>query len=164
MKTLVVGAVVASFLTSAVASTAMAETPTRMQFVEKASASDTFEIDAAQLMVTSSNPAIKTFAKRMLIDHANSTMMVKAAARADHVTVEKPSLSIGQRTDLTALKVLPAGKVKDDLYVKQQKAAHDDALGLMRDYATNGSAPHLKQAASKIAPVVEQHRAMLARM
>ena len=146
------------------ATAAFADTPTKSQFVEKAGASDTFEIDTARLMVTSKNPAIKTFATQMLTDHTKSTKMVQAAAKADHVTLRKPSLSVGQRANLTALKAVPAGKTKDDLYIKQQKAAHADALTLMQDYGSHGSARHLKSAAEHIAPVVEKHQSMLATM
>ena len=160
MKTVFFGAAALLF----VATGAVAETPTKSEFVAKAGASDTFEIDSARLMVTSKNPAIKTFATQMLTHHTKSTKMVQAAAKADHVALKKPTLSIGQRTDLTALKAVPAGTTKDDLYIKQQKAAHDDALALMQDYGSNGSARHLKLAAGKIAPVVEKHQSMLATM
>ena len=100
----------------------------------------------------------------MITDHTNSTKMIEAAARADHLRLEKPSLSLGQRGDITALKAVPAGKTKDDLYIKQQKAAHDDALALMQDYSANGTARHLKMTAGKIVPVVEKHKAMLTSM
>jgi putative membrane protein len=138
-----------------------AETMTAAQFVEKAGASDTFEIDSARLMVTSKNPSIKAFATRMITDHAKSTKMVTAAAKADGLAPQKPDLTVKQRADLTALKAVPAGKTKDDLYVKQQRAAHADALALMQGYAANGSARHLKTAAGQIAPVVEKHQTML---
>jgi putative membrane protein len=160
MKLFFLGAATAMLLATA----AGAETPTPSQFVRKAGASDMFEIDSARLMVTSKNPAISTFATQMITDHSKSTKMVKTAARADHLMVKRPSMSIGQRTDLTALKTVPAGKTKDDLYVKQQKAAHDDALALMQDYASNGGSRHLKMTAGKIAPVVEKHQSMLATM
>jgi putative membrane protein len=160
MKTFIAGAAALILIGSA----ASAETVSPSQFVAKAGASDRFEIDSARLMVTSSNPSIKTFATQMITDHAKSTKMVTAAARADHLALKKPSLTIGQRTDLTALKAVPAGKTKDDLYVKQQKAAHDDALALMQGYASDGTARHLKMTAGKIAPVVEKHQSMLASM
>jgi putative membrane protein len=148
----------------AMGTAAVADTPKPAEFVEKAGASDTFEIDSARLMVTSKNPSIKAFAVQMITDHTKSTKLVTAAAKGDGVHVGKPSLTIGQRTDLTALKAVPAGKTKDDLYVKQQKAAHADALALMQDYSANGSARHLKMTAGKIAPVVEKHEAMLANL
>jgi|UPI0003B5B19D putative membrane protein len=160
MKTLMLCAAVAALTATAVA----AEPPTPTEFVDKAGASDTFEIDSARLMVTSKNPAIKAFATQMITDHTKSTKMVQASARLDHVALEKPSMTVSQRTDLTALKAVPAGKTKDDLYVKQQKAAHDDALALMQDYSSNGSARHLKMTAGKIAPVVQKHQSMLSTM
>jgi putative membrane protein len=160
MKALMLCAVVAALTATAAA----AATPTPADFVDKAGASDTFEIDSARLMVTSKNPAIKAFATQMITDHGKSTKMVQAAAKLDHVALKKPSMSVSQRTDLTALKAVPAGKTKDDLYAKQQKAAHDDALALMQDYSANGSARHLKMTAGKIAPVVQKHQSMLSTM
>lgn len=147
-----------------VATAADAATVTPKEFVAKAGASDRFEIDSARLMVTSRNPGISHFATQMITDHSKSTKMVTMAAKADHMRLSKPSMTLGQRTDLTALKAVPEGKTRDDLYVKQQKAAHADALSLMQDFAANGSARHLKMTAGKIAPVVEKHQSMLAGM
>jgi putative membrane protein len=139
---------------------AYADTITAKQFVAKAGASDTFEIDSARIVVTSANPAIRSFATRMISDHTQSTKMVTRAARLDHVALRRPSLTVGQRADLTALKVA-SGKTLDDLYVKQQKAAHADAQQLMQSYSEDGTARHLKAAAAKIAPVVQSHIDMI---
>jgi putative membrane protein len=147
-----------------IATAAFAETPKPSEFVEKAGASDTFEVDSAKLMVTSKNPAVAKFAKQMIAAHTKSTMKVKAAAKADHLMVKAPSLTIGQRTEITALKAVPAGKTKDDLYIKQQRAAHAEALALMKDYAASGTAPHLKVTATEIVPVVEMHASMLSHL
>jgi putative membrane protein len=160
MKPIVIGAAALALF----AAPAIAQTVSPSEFVDKAGASDTFEIDSARLMVTSKNVAIKNFATRMITDHSTSTKLVTAAAKADHLTLKKPEMTVAQRTDLTALKAVPAGKTKDDLYVKQQKAAHADALALMQAYAADGSATHLKATAAKIVPVVEKHQAMLSSM
>lgn len=160
MKTLMTGAAALTLIATAAA----AEAPTPAEFVGKAGASDTFEIDSARLMVTSKNPAIKAFATRMITDHSKSTKMVQTSAKLDQVALKKPSMTVEQRANLTALKALPAGKTKDDLYLKQQKAAHDDALALMQDYSAHGSARHLRMTAGKIAPVVQKHQAMLANL
>jgi putative membrane protein len=155
---------VGGLMLAAIASTAaQAETISPKEFVAKAGASDMFEIESARIVVDSKNPAISSFATRMITDHTKSTKMVKAAAHLDHVMVGRPSLTIGQRTNLTALKIAP-GKTRDDLYVKQQKAAHDDALQLMQSYSQDGTARHLKMTAGKIAPVVQSHIEMLANM
>jgi putative membrane protein len=160
MKLLFTAALTLGFVGSA----AHAATPRPSEFVEKAGASDTFEVDSAKLMVTSKNAGISKFATRMIADHTKSTKMVVAAAKADGLAPAAPSMTVGQRADLTALKAVPAGKTKDDLYVKQQKAAHADALSLMKDYAAHGSAAHLKMGAAKIVPVVEMHASMIGGM
>jgi putative membrane protein len=155
------GRFLASAACALIATATFAETPKPSEFVDKAGASDTFEVDSAKLMTTSKNPAIAKFAKQMIVAHTKSTQLVKGAAKADHLALGAPSMTIGQRADITALKAVPAGKTKDDLYIKQQKAAHGDVLALMKDYAMSGSAPHLKAAATQIVPVVEMHRSML---
>ena len=160
MKAFLFGAALGALVTTA----ALADTPGPKEFIEKAGASDTFEIESARAMLGSKNMEVRHFANAMITAHSKSTMMVKSAAQADHLGVKKPMLTVAQRADLTALKAMPAGKTKDDLYVKQQKAAHDDALALMQDYSANGTATHLKMTAGKIAPVVEMHQAMLAKM
>jgi putative membrane protein len=140
---------------------ALAVAPKPSEFVEKAGASDTFEVDSAKLMTTSKNPAVAKFARQMIVAHTESTKMVTAAAKSDRLALKAPSMTLGQRTDITALKAVPAGKTKDDLYIKQQKAAHAEALTLMKDYAASGTAPHLKAALTEIAPVVATHASML---
>lgn len=147
-----------------IATAALADTPKPSEFVEKAGASDTFEVDSAKLMTTSKNPGVAKFARQMVVAHTKSTKTVTAAAEADHLALKAPSMTVGQRADITALKAVPAGKTKDDLYVKQQKAAHDDALALMKTYSASGTAPHLKAAATEITPVVEMHRTMLSHL
>jgi putative membrane protein len=150
--------------TLGLATAAAAQAPAPAEFVAKAGASDMFEIESAHLMSTSHNAMVKHFAEQMITDHTTSTRLITAAASTDHVRVEKPSLSVKQRADITAIKAVPEGKTRDDLYVKQQRAAHADALALMQAYASAGSAPHLKMTAAKVVPVVEKHQAMLGRM
>lgn len=147
-----------------VASAAIGQSITPAKFVSDAGASDKFEIDSAHLMEASKNPKIAHFAAKMMADHRKSTEMVVTAAKADGLAPKPAELTIKQRADITALKAVPAGKSKDDLYVKQQKAAHEDALALMEGYASSGTEKHLKAAAGKIAPVVKGHLAMLGTM
>ena len=147
-----------------IATAAFANVPTPASFVEQAGASDKFEIESARLMTGSHNPAVAHFAREMVAAHSKSSRMVVAAAEADHLAPKAPSLTIGRRADITALKAVPEGKTKDDLYIKQQKAAHDDALALMKQYAAEGTARHLKTTAREIVPVVETHRSMLSHL
>lgn len=159
MKRILIG-----MATFGLATAAAAQAPAPAEFVAKAGASDTFEIESANLMATSHNAMVKHFATQMITDHATSTRLIGAAAKADGVRIEKPSLTVKQRADITAIKAVPEGKTRDDLYVKQQRAAHEDALALMRAYARSGGTAHLKMTAAKIVPVVEKHQAMLVKM
>jgi len=150
-------------LAAALVLPAAAAVPTPKAFVAKAGASDLFEQREARIMSTSSNADVAAFAKKMLDDHTKSTEMVKSAAKADGMTPMAPVLSATQTKDIAAL-TAAKGKARDTLYVTQQKAAHAEALALMQDYAGNGTAAHLKEAAGKIVPVVQSHIDMLAKM
>ena len=52
----------------------------------------------------------------------------------------------------------------DAIYLAHQKSAHDAALALHQGYAAGGATETLKTAASEIVPVVEAHRAELAKL
>jgi putative membrane protein len=130
------------------------------QFVAKAGASDMWERKEAAIMTTSSNGDVSGFAKQMLVDHAKSTEMVKAAAAKDGLKPDAPMLSAKQKADFGALSA-SKGAARDSLYITQQKAAHADALALMKGYAATGRMKHLKATAGEIAPVVQGHIDML---
>ena len=159
-KTLAATALVAGF---ALPATAQMAAPTPKAFVMKAGASDKFEISEAKLMMMSKNADIVSFATQMKTDHTKSTDMVKAAAKADGLMPAPPMLDANQQHDLAAL-TAKHGKARDMLYITQQKAAHADALALMQTYSASGTAPHLKDAAGQITPVVQSHVDMLGKM
>jgi putative membrane protein len=82
----------------------------------------------------------------------------------------KKAVADSGRTDIMPPTALPADKQAlidalnqasdadfDKTYVDQQVTAHKDALALMTGYATSGDTPALKDAAGKIAPVVQMH-------
>lgn len=140
----------------------MAAPPTK-EFLSKAGASDLFERTEGQLMMTSTNPAVKRFAEEMVRDHAKSTANIKAAARAAKVVVTTPKLSTDQSKNVAALRAA-SGAARDQLYIEQQKAAHRDALALMEAYSRDGAAKPLRMAAAKIVPVVKMHIDMLSKM
>ena len=136
---------------------AAADAPTDPQgFVDKASASDMFEIEAGKLaQANGKSQEVKDFGAMMERDHMKSSADLKAAAaQAQGVTVA-PKLTAKQQSDLTALR--GAGDNFDTIYKQQQLAAHQEALALLRAQAEGGTAPSLKAFASKTAPVVEGH-------
>ena len=126
-------------------------------FVEKASASDLFEIEAAKLaQATSKNAEVKKFAADMIAAHTKSTAALKKA------------IADANQTTLVLVTVLPADlQAKlDDLkkaanfdkaYLENQVDAHQGALNLMQRYAQDGDVPAIKAFAAATAPTVQQH-------
>ena len=138
-------------------STPDAATPTTAQaFVDMASASDMYEVEAGKLAKQmGKGQAVKDFGAMMVTDHTKSTTELKiAAGKADGVTVN-PKLTAKQQSDLDALK--NAGENFDATYKQQQVAAHEMALSMLQGYAQSGDNADLKAFASKTAPVVEGH-------
>lgn len=140
------------------AALAMTPTPTGKEFTDRAAKSDAFEIEAAKLAATNaSSPQVKAFAKMMIAAHTESTAKVKAAAAAATPAITPDAtLTADQKDDLAELGKLKGAQF-DEEYIDGQVDAHEDALDLMKKYATDGTVPSLKKAAGEIATVVEQH-------
>lgn len=126
-------------------------------FVEKASASDLFEIEAAKLaQATSKNAEVKKFAADMVAAHTKSTAgLKKAIADAGQTTL---SVVTVLPADLQAkLDDLKTAANFDKAYLENQVDAHQGALNLMQRYAQDGDVPAIKAFAAATAPVVQQH-------
>ncbi|MES2494949.1 MAG: DUF4142 domain-containing protein [Pseudomonadota bacterium] len=137
---------------------AVSATPTAQEFVNRAGASDAFEIAAAKLAATNgSSQAVKTFAAEMITAHTDSTAKIKAAAAsATPAITPDATMTSDQQDDLAEL----AGKKGadfDEAYIDEQVDAHQDALAMLRDYAEKGDTPSLKAAAGELAPIVQKH-------
>lgn len=144
---------------------AMPATPTDAAgYLAKAGAGDMFEIESSRA-VLAKNPdkAVKDFAQMMIEAHQQSTAMVKAAASAAGLTVAPPTLDADQRAKLDAIKAAD-GDAAVTAYFAAQREAHRAALALHQGYAASGDTPQLKTAASEIAPVVQKHIDMLAKL
>jgi len=156
MKTKVLAA-----LAAAAGITGIAHAIPTADYVKAAGAGDLYETKASQLVLGSTKDAhVKMVAKMMIADHAKSTAMVKKAAMSSGLHPAPPMLEPKQKAmiaELTAAK----GTDRDTAYLKQQKAVHEEALALHSGYAADGSNPALRDAAKKIAPVVQHHIAML---
>ena len=152
-RLLFAAAIVATPLSAAVAQAPMTATT----YVMKAGASDQYEIQSSKLLLQSTqNAGLRDFATMMVGDHTKSTADVKKAAMAAGMTPAAPKLDAMGMRNVAALRAAK-GKMRDQLYVRQQKTAHQNALALHRSYAANGSVPQLKMAAASIAPVVQTH-------
>ncbi|MDO9443512.1 MAG: DUF4142 domain-containing protein [Beijerinckiaceae bacterium] len=133
-------------------------------YVVKAGAGDLWEIESSKaLLAKSTNAEVKKFAQMMIDNHGQSTAKVKAAATEAKLTVAPPKLDGDQQKMLDEIKAADATGI-DAVYIAHQKTAHDAALALHQGYATGGDTKSLKKAAGEIVPVVEAHRAELAKL
>lgn len=142
---------------AALAPDADAEMPTTAQaFADKVAASDAYEIEAGRLaQETGTSQAVKDFGAMMVEDHTTSTEnLTAAAAQASGVSVN-PQMTAKQQSDLEALR--NAGDRFDSTYKQQQVAAHEQALAMLRNYASSGDDQALRDFASQTATVVEGH-------
>ena len=132
-------------------------------YVKQASAGDLYEMRASELVLQSRKPAIRSFARAMIRDHAVSTDDLRAAAFRSGVRPAPPMLAPDQIGMLRALQ-RARGIERDRLYLDQQRTAHSEALMLHQNYSRAGESAPLRMAADKIVPVVEHHVDMLRRM
>ncbi len=141
---------------NAVATAPLPSTP--QEFVDIAASSDTYEIESSKLAETKAEDAkVKAFAAMLVKDHTKSTADLKAAAAAASPAITpNAALTVEQQTNIDALKAA-SGAEFDRLYLSQQVPAHEKALALLQGYSAGGDVVPLKEFASQVAPVVQQH-------
>jgi putative membrane protein len=131
--------------------------PAAMDFVRMAGASDLYEIQSSQIvMQTTQNADLRAFAQMMIDHHTQTTATVTAAAREAGMTPPPPALDTAKSQMIRELQAAQ-GMDRDMLYIRQQVAAHREALTLHTSYSRNGDTPQLKAAATSAVPIVARH-------
>lgn len=125
-------------------------------FVQKAALSDMYEIESSKLALERSQvQAVKDYAQMMIDAHTATSNEMKSLASA--AMVAPPTALDNDHTGkLDSLRNASAEDF-DDMYIDQQTEAHENALNLMRDFASNGKDAGLQAFAAKTAPAIEQH-------
>ncbi len=125
-------------------------------FVEKATNSNMFEIEASKLALERSKvQPVKDFAKMLVDAHTDALSELQSLSTSAAVT---PPAALNN--DFTAkLEALRDAKVADfdDVYIDQQTEAHENSLNLVKDYSMNGKDAGLRAFAAKMAPTVDEH-------
>jgi putative membrane protein len=128
----------------------------RSAYVEMAAASDLYEIQSSQLALSRARSSeLRTFAQ-MLIDHHTATTRQLTAAATAAGTPPSPSLMPMQAEMIAELQGAN-GAAFDRLFIQQQVKAHQMALALHSNYASNGDTPALRTVAAAATPIVRQH-------
>ena len=126
-------------------------------FVNKAGASDNWEIASSKAVLASTkNADVKKFAQMMVDHHTRATEKLMASAKAAQLSVAPPQMDAMQQSMLDDIKNADAGSM-DGMYLKHQQTAHNAALALHQNFATNGSNDNLKKTASEMVGVVKSH-------
>ena len=132
-------------------------TPTqRGAYVEMAAASDLFEIQSGRMAAErGQSAAVRTFGQ-MLVDHHQRTTAQLAAAATAAGVMPTPDLMPMQAQMMAELRAA-GGSGFDQVFIRQQIQAHEMALALHTNYASNGDTPALRTVAAAAAPIVRQH-------
>jgi putative membrane protein len=133
-------------------------------FVEAATQSDDYEINAAQVaLVESQSDEVRAFAKRMIEDHTQTGAALRRALQASGMTPPPPSLGGDGQHFLASLQSL-SGSEFDKAYLRQQVLAHKQALVVEQAYAAAGRDGDVRTAAQAAVPLIERHLEMARRL
>lgn len=126
-------------------------------FVQAATMGNSTEIDASKLAMDNSfDSAVKSFARRMIVDHMKLTVAMKMATpHGAAAPVDNSDTAL--MSQLKAVK----GKAFDTLYI--QKVAlegHKEAVAAFEAEIQNGQNADLKKAATKALPTIKMHYAI----
>jgi putative membrane protein len=146
------------------ASTAQGQPTDAAGYVAMAGAGDLWEIESSKaLLAKSANADLKKFAQMMIDNHTQSTQKIKTAAQSAQITPAAPKLDADQQRMLDEIKAANASGI-DEVYIRHQRTAHDKALALHQNYATNGDDQALKKVAGEVVPVIQKHITELGNM
>ena len=129
-------------------------------YVENAAASDMFEMESSRLALQRATlPAVKTYAERMIEEHGKSSEELKAAALAAGIPLP-PALPADKQAKLAALGRLN-GEAFDRQYIADQRSGHQETLTKVNQYLAGAPAGPLRDHASKLTGVVQNHLTVL---
>lgn len=131
---------------------------TATTFIERARASNAFEIQSSRLAVEkATQPALKSFARMMIDDHTNADQRMAALVRdRGQPAMASVPLEPQQRSNLQALQTA-SGSEFDRLYARIQQEAHEQTVQLFEQYAENGTDERLRGFARENLPALRRH-------
>lgn len=127
-----------------------------VDFVQKASLANMFEIEASKLALQRSQvKEVKDFAQ-MLVD-AHTASLAELTSLASTATITAPTTLDSHFTEEMAK--LQNAKVEDfdDVYIDQQTEVHENSRDNLKGYSENGMDAGLRAFAAKVLPTTETH-------
>lgn len=133
-------------------------------FAMAAANSDMTEIQSSQIALQKARrPAVRQFAQMMIDEHTRSTQRLMTIAQGKNIVLPT-ALDAQHQQMVDQLNPVPAGPRFDREYLRMQVMSHQQTLATMQQYAANGTDPELKQFASDMVPVVQNHLQMAQRL
>lgn len=127
-------------------------------FLAHAASGDQFEIQSSQLALSASqNAAVRNFANLLIADHTRMSQAMAAAAQSAGIQPPAPTLLPEQQAALDQLRAAGTGPNFDMAFRQAQITGHQQALGMMQNYAASGDVPALKTAAQQAIPTIQMH-------
>lgn len=127
-------------------------------FVKNAAISDMYEIEAGRIASEKAkSPEVKQFGQMMVKDHTATSTKLKETLSAAKLDPAPPEQLDSRRAGMIENLKTASATDFDKVYLDQQKAAHQEALTLMKSYAEDGEQPQLKTLAAATAPKIQQH-------
>jgi putative membrane protein len=137
---------------------AAAANVTAAEFVEKAGVAGKFEIASSEIAAAKTkNADIKSFAERMIKDHAAAANELKATAGSKYKVPETLDAQHQEMID----QLSAAGANLDASYVKMQVEAHAEAVKLFDSFGQHGDDAALQAFAVKTLPTLQMHYDMI---
>jgi len=127
-------------------------------FRAMAAQSDAFELSSSQLALQRSrNPAVRTFARRMIRDHSMTSQALGIPPGT--------AVALDARHATMLNQLAPAsGRAFDAAYAQMQVMAHQEAVGMFAAYAQGGLDPAMRAFAQQVLPSLQMHLAMASRL
>ena len=127
-------------------------------FVNKAAASDRFEIETSKLVPSSAASAqVMDYGRMMIAAHTQSTAKLKGIVAKDPAGITiNDELTPAQTAALEDMKS-KKGYIFDAAYLAAQAHGHEETLAELKNYAASGDNAALKDFAKSLIPTVTEH-------
>jgi putative membrane protein len=125
-------------------------------FIINAEEANLAEIETAKMIEQkSTDPGVKDFANRMVIDHTQASQKLTTLAKNTGVTLptEPSAMERSQKSDLQKL----SGAKLDDAYLRDELQGHKQVISSFENEIEHGQDRATKDYAEQVLPTLEDH-------
>jgi len=134
--------------------------PSTRDFITEAAVGDLFEIQSSRLALQQADPELGSFARRMIEDHTKTSDELKSLIGNAKEKAPPPSMLDDKHQKMLDGLREKSGAEFTRRYVKDQVAAHKEAVSLFERYADNGDNQPLRAWAGRTLPTLQHHLKM----